>query len=589
MLSLLATMALLGAPEAGAAALGDPIDEAIALHLTPDGLDTLGEVVERLVPPAIDVTGFAGEFECSEDDEVPLAYDMGDLSVLISVDEVKLDTADGRLVLSLIGGLSSTATELEVVGDCSAFEDFDEVCGVELPLTAFEARVGLEIVEAEGAFDVVVDEVSFELSPIGNPLSDCTLADAFGTVIGLNADALSDLLEGLVAPSLEDLGTTVEEALEPVLNELDLETELDLLGATLTLSMYPSLVQLDERGMVLGLGAIIDVGEASSCVDTSGGSQLTESGWPDFAETAGGTSLEPDIGLYIGKDFGDHLLYSVWASGALCLDAGGFLGDGGLTAGTFHTTLGETFAATYPEDTPVALLVDPSLPPTMEFSHDGAPLRLALHDLGIELFAPLDSRQHRVLRTDINGEIGIDIALDEGWASADTGADTAGWQTQIRTGIDYDPDDLRYSETFGETVDRGYAEALSSLVGGMLGNLLPDDALPTVGLPDMFGLELQALIWVPTEDGAWHGGFLLLDASGVEPVDLGGCEVSGLGCDGDSGIDFELGDALGCDESGFGCDDTSCSSVSHQRYRAWRGRVALLVFAGLLMGLRRRA
>jgi len=584
-------LSLLGLAPAHGAALGDPIDEALALHITPQGLATMGEVVERLVPESLAVSGLSGSTECDEDDAVPLSYDLDALDILINVDEVAFDTADGLLTLSIIGGLSSTQSTLDVAGDCTVLTDFDETCTLELPLTSFEAVVALSITETEGAFDVITEEVSFSLSPIGNPLEDCTLADVFGTVLGLNEEALSALLVSLVEPSLEDLGATMEESLEDLFAELDLETDLEVGDSVVALSMYPSLIQLDERGLVLGLGAEISGDTTGSCVDSSAGSTLTGAGWPDFVETAGETSLNPDMGLYIGKDFGDHLLYALWAAGLFCIDPNEALG-GSLTAGAFATPLGELFASTFAEDAPVTMVIDPAAPPTMGFSHDGAPLRIELHELGLELEAPLNEREVRVLRTDIEGDIGIAIELED-YEAVDTGlgSDTAAWVSgrRIATGIDYDADRLVFLETYSDLVPPGYGVGLSSLVGGLIGQVIPADALPSVNLPDLFGLEVAALVWESTADESFHGGFILLDASGVQPLELGGCQVDGLGCDGGD-VDLSLDDALDCDSAGFGCDDSGCATAptASAAVRAWRGRLGMILGLGLLMGLRRR-
>ena len=89
-----------------------------------------------------------------------------------------------------------------------------------------------------------------------------------------------------------------------------------------------------------------------------------------------------------------------------------------------------------------------------------------------------------------------------------------------------------------------------------------------------------------------ESGNVLIDTTGVEPIELTGCGIDALGCGGESsGVELDLGDVLGCD-TGSGCEGGCAVSgtASHSiRVRAARGRLILLlgIFAGL--GLRRRS
>ena len=252
----------------------------------------------------------------------PLDWSLDPLDVLLSVDHVEFDTSGGELALNLYATLASSESQLTVVGDCTVLTDLDEACAVQLPTTAIQVSMAIEIVESGGAFDVTVGDPAFEISPLGNPLSDCTLSSAVGTMLGQDPELLSNLIEELVAPELDALGPTLEEPLEEALAQLQIETSLDLLGTPLDVSLYPSAFSIDENGLVLGLGAEVVPGAISDCVDSSAGSELREDGWPDFGSTAPDSELPYDAGLFVSADFLDQALYSVWASGALCLDAG---------------------------------------------------------------------------------------------------------------------------------------------------------------------------------------------------------------------------------------------------------------------------
>jgi len=574
---------------ARAASPGDPIDEAVAVQISTTGLEHLGDAVRKLVPTTFPVDDLSGEYSCSDADAAPLTYSLDGIDLLLSADEVLITPSDGRLDLTLYATLSSTASVLTISGDCSVLTDLDEECGVEIPTTAVEAHLGMTIDMVEGedgatTFDVVVEPMTLDISPVGNPLSDCTLSSAIGTMLAQDPEAISDLLLGLVEPSLDDLGPTIEQPLEDALNSLSIDTSFELQGVLLDLSIYPSLFELSDTGLVLGLGAQVDVGELSDCVDWSAGSQLAGAGWPDFAATASGTSLKQDAALYLSKDFVDHTLWMLWAGGLLCLDANEYV-PGGLNAGLLSGVLDDDFSELFPEDAPISLLIEPASAPTVRFEEDGPPIRVDITGLGLPLGGELDRRDVRILQVDADAELAVDVWLDE-WA--DTGGGTG---TQLATELVFDPDDIEFQETYSDLLGPGYSEGLSSLVGTLIGGLLPEDALPSVDLPSLMGIGLGALVWLPTDDGAWQGGYLLLDTTGVQPITIDGCSVDGLGCDGSGGSSVDIGDLLGCSGSdtgcGGGCEDTTCSAQPGV-VAAWRGRLGLLAFLGLAIGLRRR-
>ncbi len=593
---------LLALAPARAAAIGDPIDEALALHITERGLDHAGQVVAKLVPERIPVEDLAGTYACSADDAVPLSYELGAMDVLISVDSVQTRAADGRIQLDLYGTLSSTASTLLVSGDCSVLTDLDDTCDLQLPTTAFSASLAISIAEADGAFDVTVEGPELAISPITNPLDNCTAASAVGTMLGQDEEAITNLILGMVEPSLADAGPSIEQSLEDALNSLDIDTSFGLGDAEVSLSLYPTLVSVDTDGVILGLGALVDTDTLSDCVDSSAGSDLGPGGWPDFGSTAGDTSLEPDAALYVGKDFADHLLYTLWASGLLCQDVGALMG-GEVTTDTLGGMIGEDFAALFPEEQPLSLRTVPAEPPVAVWAEDGAPFRVDIAGLGLPLLARLDDRDSRIFEVEAAAEIGVDVALEDATFAGDTGAgdtgpaDTAGADTgapaggqRIATALDFSGDDLEMVEVYSDLLRPGYSAGLRTLVDTALSGLIPADALPSVDLPDMMGLRLGALVWLPTDDGQWQGGFVLLDDSRVEPLEIPACSSSGLGCDG-GGSDISFEDLVGCSTSGDagcgGCEGTSCSNAG-LAVGLWRGRLGMMLGLLTLLGLRRR-
>lgn len=571
---------------ANAAEVGAPINEAVAIHLTNGGLDTIGRAVSKVLPPTIPILASGGELQCSGSDEVPLDWSLDALDLLVTIDEAAMVTADGRLDLDVYMTLGSTASTLTVVGDCTVLTDLDEDCGVELPTTALRASFGMQLTETEGVFDVVVDSTELYVSPVGNPLSDCTFASAIGTVLGQDPELISNLLLTFVEPELEGLGPTIETALEDGLNSLNIETSVDLLGTSLDVALYPTLLELEGQGLVLGLGAEVVPGAVSECVDSSAGSTLFETGWPEFSETAGDSAFPVDASILVGADFLDHTLYTVWAAGLLCIDAGALLQDAlgvPLTTGFVSGLLGEPFQKLFPESKPAALQITSAAPPFSRFSDDGVPIEIVIEDMALDFYSEVDFRQTRVFRASASADIGLDIALDGATLTPEL--------------VFADPP-FAVREEYSELLPPGYATGLGGLLGTVVGTMLPDELLPTIELPLPLGIGIDALLFVPTDAQDWQGGHVLIDTSSVEPLDIAGCSLDGFGCDGGSaGVELDFESILGCSADGgggcgdAGCGDSTCATGPRSTHaRAARGRLGMLglMVFGLVARRRRR-
>lgn len=579
-------LAPLGASLAlGGHAIGESVPRAFALHITNGGLAQVGNAVEALVPESIAVTGMTGETWCAEDDAQPLYYELGELEILLTVDEASLVASEGRLDLDVYGTLASTESQFLVQGDCSVLTDLDETCLLELPTTALSAHVGMTLEELDGTFDVTVDSTSVEMSPIGNPVSDCTLASAVGTLLGQDESAISDLVLSYVEPELETLPELIEEPLEEALDSLVMSTELTLGATPMYLDLEPTQVELGESGIILGFGATVDL-EPSDCVDTSGGSEYVGAEWPDFAETVPGSALAYDAGVYLGRDFVDHLLYAVWGSGILCQEVSD-LGGTAVSTSLFDAFMGESWAELFPEARPARLELTPDEPPSVVFDEDEPPLAVAVESLGIGFHTEMDARDHRLFLLDLVGEVGLTVSLEE-----------SDGLLSIAPEVLVDTDAIAFEESHNEFLPRGMGDDLAAYLPNLLTFFSLDDLLPAYEFDMPYGLGLDSVYWIPTEDDAWQGLYVLLDTNSVEPVDVGGCDAGGLGCGGGDtgdtgGVGLDLGD-LGCDSASEGCGDSgceggsACSTTGGPRLPLAWSRLGLLGVLFGAAGLRRR-
>jgi hypothetical protein len=361
-------------------------------------------------------------------------------------------------------------------------------------------------------------------------------------------------------------------------------TSVDLLGATLDIELYASEVIVDETGVFIGLGTVMDAPWDSSCVsdgeDDDGeplpppGVSLLASAWPEVGETPwGGAGDLYDVGLLVNADLMDMALYTIWQAGLLCIDVGDL---SPVPIGTtFLTSLyGESFGELFPEDQEATFGMSSDGPPTAVFT-DAALAGLRVEALHLDTVSDLTHRASRIVRTDIAVDLDIGAEILDGALVLDLALDPALWG---------------YTEVSHELVPEGYSEGLVAGLPTLIESFLPASLLPTVPLPAFNGIGVGDVFFEPTPNAQWQGVFMVLDVDAVEPLELDGC--SG-GCDGGGGLDLES--ALGCDDAegcggcaggeegcDAGCEGTSCSTPGRG------GGRLVLVLATLGLALRRR-
>jgi hypothetical protein len=569
---------------------GDLLEEAIGIHISDAGLAQLGNVVEGLLPPVIPFSGVSGTLECDADDATPLSYTLADMAVTITAQDIALETSEGRLDLWMFITMGSSPSALTLSGDCTFLTGLDETCAVEMPVTAATIHVGIQLGMENQQINATVDAVEFELSPIGNPLSDCTLADAIGTLLNQNSNALSDIILGLVLPELEGLATEIESTLSDGLGALKLETELAFGDGSVQLEIFPTTLDLADNGLFIGLGAQLTPDNLSDCVGEVLDFEPQGSGWPAISAEAWNTGLPYDMGLLIGRDFMDYTFWNLWAAGVLCMEIEEIQGAP-VSTDLMGIFLGDAMTELFSETADARLSLFMPDPPHVAFYEDDPVLGLVIDAMHLELSAKLDARWARLFQTTMQGEVGIDPGIASG---------------SISPLIDIPADLFDMEETYSELLESGYAASMAELMDVLLStNLLPIASLPSFPLPDLMGASIDSVFWLTSDDTLWQGGFILLDTRSVQSIEAPGCSgESGLGCDGGSDLDVfamlgcEGDDLLGCGESSSGCEDGGCGegggcedsgcSTHNGRLNLPTGRWFLLGLTGLIFRARRR-
>ena len=524
------------------------VEHAVAIHIPPTGLSSLGAVARQVAPTSFSIEATTDALECSP--ETTLDYDLEALDILLSTDDVVIDTSDGSVKVTLFATLDSTETTLAASGDCAWFEDLDEVCTLQIPTTAVEVSVEVALHPVAGGVVASAQPISIYISPINNPVSGCTVESAVGTALGLgdNPYLISDLLLDQVEPALADLPVTLEEALEGAFQSLAFETRLDLPVGALDLALEPTRVSVDEAGIVLGLGADIAAFAATDCAD-AGSVPPPATDWPAFAPVAAGTTLEYDAGALLGRAFIEELLVTLWGSGAFCVELDDIAGVPlqGALAGTFF---GDEVTELIGEVAPARLALHSTVPPRVAFWEDQPVVTVDVGDLGMDLMSEVDHRQARLLEVGIDADLGLDVDLVDG---------------VLAPSLIIDAQAFRFTERYSDLLGPGYTANIEGLVEAVLTAVAPQDELTSIAVPQPLGLAVDGIVWKPTPDDAWQGAYVLLDLDGVEPITVGGCSTSSFSCDGSGpGVDFDLGGALGCDDpAAAGCagEEGACTTV----------------------------
>jgi MYXO-CTERM domain-containing protein len=362
------------------------------------------------------------------------------------------------------------------------------------------------------------------------------------------------------------------------LGGLAIDTALAFGESEVGLVLEPSLVQASAEGLVIGFTSVVVPGETADCVDLAYETEISTADWPMFSETADGSTLAYDIGFFIGRSFVDEVLQEIWAAGGLCMEVADL---SGVPLGTSLMSgfVGDEFAALFPDNEASVLSIVPTAPPTIGFEDDGAPLRLLLDNLGMVYYAGLDHRMAGIFEVGITVEAGLDISLTS---------------EELATALVLDPTAMDFEERWSELLGPGYSDGLADNLPSLVEAILPEDLLPTMAMPSILGIEIDTVIWQPTTDGEWQAGYLMLDTSKVEAIEISGCGIDALGCGGESsGVEFDLGEALGCSsDDALGCDEASsdCSSgcSASGRLSIPFARFGLLGLLGLGVLRRRR-
>lgn len=547
---------------AGAEPLILETDHAMAVHLPTAGLNQIGQALQNILPPSIPVAAGTNTLDCSSGTQID--YSLADIDLIFAVDDVEFVTSENALDLLVTGHLGSSASTATIVGDCSVLYGLDETCDVQLGTTPFTLSMGMTMELTETGLAVHADDPIFEVAPVTNPLSNCMLAGGVDTILGQDPYVFSNLIQNALEPELVVIPESIESNLDGILESLIVNDSLDLLGKEVSVLLEPSALEINESGLLLGFGATMESETLDSCIDSASWTPPEDTDWPSFTGTMFETGMRYDAGIFVGQHFVNQVLYTVWASEALCIDVAEFAGldfTGEFAAGFLGSELGILMGSK-----PVNLSLSAQSPMSVVFSDDQPPMSIDLSGLSLQSSGEVLDREILLQSIGLETEIGLYLDVAD---------------SRLILDVPVAAEDFFLIEEYHEVLAPGYSEGVPGLLDLAIGSVLTEDIFPTLVLPEVLGMELEQIIWQPSADGAWLGGHVVLDVDQIQPVEIVGCSSGNLGCEGSGpSIDIDVDDLLGCENTTVGCEG-GCSQGPNGRttIRLPAGRV----FGGLLV------
>lgn len=538
--------------------LGDGIEPALAVDVTPAGFDSLSDIVGQVIPPEIPVPPVVQSGERCEwsflgrcvvwtyrynvnISQIGVYPELDDLVVLPKTDA--LDISAGATVA--VGStarpirLAATAEVLNILGIGGI--NVSQTCNA--AITPFpvdlSADVYLDVVDDGGLrrLDATIppEQVGWgwDLSGQNLQLWGCASGDVYsflqwmGDLFGFDLlDLVLPYAEDAIDDLVDDLITDLEAQVEGMFAEASLRTTVDLMGAPLDIAIEPSDVQILPSGMRLITEATFDV-PMHPCVAATGitGSRQTAGDLPDIGATVDGAPLPHHLGLFVSDETANAGLFAAWAGGALCQTLSESPGVP-LNTSLLGLLTSEGFGDLFAERKPITLVTRPLAPPEATWTGT-SDVNIAVRELGLDFYTELDGRQTRVVAASMDADAGVDLVFAEttGELLIDVQLDGSAIQVSVA------PND--YAPGYEDEMASRFGGLFDSLVGPLIGSLLADLSFQ---LPAFEGFGLTALhLDVAGASSDFLGGFA---TTGPVTYAAGGCDDPGGGCDGgcDGGV-----------------------------------------------------
>jgi hypothetical protein len=283
------------------------------------------------------------------------------------------------------------------------------------------------------------------------------VGDLLNAVLGWLSPVLQAAFEAVLPPVIE---SQLPGLIEDALADIEIATEIDLLGVPLTVGALPQDIDIDEDGMTIALESTVTAPAAVGAPATLGSFRRSDYSLPAYG-------LSPDFSISLADNFTNQLLHQVWQAGVmdLSMDATGL--------GLDLTSLSTFFPLTS-----IEFETEPLLPPIVGPSPSGELMELSVGDMLVNVWG------------DPGGNYGLMMQLAVAVsAEADLSIDTDGL-IQFEIGepvivMDYVTSD--WTELDGETAENLMDAIVDLIVPAAVGTL---DELGGIPLPELPGFAL---------------------------------------------------------------------------------------------------
>ena len=530
--------------------LGEKIDDGVLVDVTDDGLDAVVPAIRGAIPSSIDVptVNMSGGGSCaarysiySDNLEAFVSLQSVDISPgtdalqVVATAEVWVNSQSAPAQLDYSGALicipfSGTCDvwvepiQVEITGviELSLVED-PEGADFDGDGTPDTKMLDADVLPLEWSWDATGDNIELDDCPTINTLID--VLDFFTLDI---RQIVLDQVEGEIDNLVQSLPTDFEPLIEDAFSGLVISEQIDLLGAQVSLDLWPESMVIQPTGMRVSLGSVVGA-ETDPCIDRYGfqGSRETAGQPPDLQHSTAPV-VAPHVVALADDDFANHFLFGVWSTGLLCLDLGAEDSPVDLPVPLDSTLLsllaGDAFDRFFPESQPLDVVTDPRQPPEVDLTGPND-VNVMIDPLGLDIGAEVDGRKARLVSVDVVGNIGVDVAFDP--ATGELAPNILVEEGSITPSVVYN----EFAPEASASIEGGLTTLIDTLAISALGGITNGVA---VAIPALEGFGLTDMVVEPTGSTGDHLG--AFSSLGQVSYPSAGCSQGCGGCSSGGGI-----------------------------------------------------
>jgi hypothetical protein len=410
--------------------LGTNFNNAISLDVTDYGFQVISEATLDAVPLEPIYIPEIYEYDVGYD---PLfgwielweyEFSVTNMWVGLSLDEMEITPSTDILLVS-----GAASIQINEPGDPGVLYAWAEGLGFlsvgescDLVVDPFDLDFDTSIsvtVLSDGTIDATIGDLVWDTTFSSDEitLSGCAIGDINEFLVWLGIDLVEltwPILEPIIDSQIPTFTADLETTLEDLFAVVVIDEEIDLLGTPLGLKLAPSDVQITTDGMRISMSSAVST-EAHACLPDNAptASQETSFDMPWIGDYPSGLSTSPHIAGLIDDDFVNNALFSVYSSGALCLNLDN--NSGALPIDLSTGLLGfihPGYATLFTTPAPVSIRVSPSEHPPIAQTSDTSDFAIQMEELHLDFLTEIDGRDVRLLGTDMDMNIGADTNYD---------------------------------------------------------------------------------------------------------------------------------------------------------------------------------